>query len=339
VDRFRHASPSIMIMTAIAALAVLQELGWLWWGRAPALEPKALTIAMPVQVAAGAIYVAQERRVFPERGLDVTLRPFLLGKQALQAVLDGQADIALVADTPFMLAVLRGEPIAALGTVFESRQTMAIFARKDSGIVGAAALGNTKVATVTGTNAEYFLDTMLDVHGVGRDGVSILAVKPDQLVGVLKAGQVDAVTVWHPDLARLEQELGTAGLTIYGEDFFVYRFLIVGKKTFIDTHPVELERLLASIEASNALIRADPGRARALLGQRLGMAPALLAKAFNPLDFTLTLDQSLLLALSNQARWAETKEIVPRAQIPDFLEFIREAPLTRFAPSANKIIR
>ena len=69
------------------------------------------------------------------------------------------------------------------------------------------------------------------------------------------------------------------------------------------------------------------------------MAPALLARSFDPNDFTLGLDQSLLLALSDQARWAEEKNMVPSKDVPDFRDFVRAAPLTALMPEANKIIR
>ena len=298
-----------------------------------------MTVALPVQVASAALYVAQERQLYRQHGLDVTLRPFLLGKQALQSVLDGQADLALVADTPFALAVLRGEQIAALATLFESRKSMAIYARKDSAITDAASLAGKRVGTVTGTNAEYFLHTMLDVHSIAHAAVNITGFKPEHLAAALADGKVDAVTVWHPDLARLENQFGTRGVTIYGEDFFVYRFLLVGKKSFIDQHFSEVSRILAALNESNGWINAHPEPSRALLGLQLGMEPALLARSFSAGDFTLTLDQPLLLALSNQKRWAESKQMVGKQDRLDFLDFLRPMPLTALSPEANRMIR
>ena len=298
-----------------------------------------LTIALPVQVASGALYIAQERQLFHKHALDVKLRPFLLGKQALQSVLDGQADLAFVADTPFALAVMRGEQIAALATVFESRKTMAIFTLKDGAITDAGSLAGKRVGTVTGTNAEYFLHTMLDVYDIPHEKVTITGFKPENLAAALVDGKVDAVTVWNPTLARLENEFGARSLTIYGEDFFVYRFLLVGKKNFIDKHPSEVSRILATLIESNDLIKADPVNSRNLVGHRLDMEQGLLARSFNANDFTLALDQPLLLALSSQKRWAETKQMVPVQDHLDFLDFLRPVPLTTLSPDANKMIR
>ncbi len=304
-----------------------------------AAPPSLLTISMPVQISAGALYVAEKEGLFAKHRLDVALQRHLIGKQALQAVLDGRADLALVADTPFMLAVLRGERIAVLATVFESRKTMAILARKDRGIGAANMLAAKTIGTVAGTNAEFFLDSMLDVHGIARDAVKIVALKPEQLIPAFQSGRVDAVTVWNPDLAKLEQAFGSHAVTIYGEDLFIYRFLLVGKISFIDSHQRQMRQVLAAVAEGNASIKARPDQARALLGKELGMAPALLARSFDPGDFCLTLDQPLLLTLSDQARWAGEKNSPEHTTKPNFLDYIRAAPLDAVTPDSNKIIR
>lgn len=304
--------------------------------RAPA--PPRVTIAIPVQMAAGAMFVADQQNLFEQQGLRVDLKRFLLGKQALQMVLDGKADLALVADTPFMHAVLRGQRIAALATVFESRKTMAIVARRDAGITSVATLKGKRIGTVYGTNAEFFLDTLFDISGLARSDVDVEDLVPGQLVAALQERKVDAITVWHPDLARAERELGAQALTLYGEDFFVYRFLLVGKQAYILQHQAEMRQVLASLKASNAYINTHPEQARAAVGAAIGMPGAQLAHAFHPADFRLVLDQSLLIALSAQARWAIAKGGV-RAAAPDYLDFIRPEPLHAVMPDAERIIR
>lgn len=329
-------------LLALALTAAL--VGGIWWfsvegdnKRVPALST--LTIAMPTQVGAGSLYMAEKEGLFLKHGLNITLQRFLLGKQALEAVLAGRADLAIVADTPFMLAVSRGERIAALATVFESRKTMAIFALKERGIEGPTMLAAKNIGTVAGTNAEFFLDSMLDVHSIARSAVQITPLKPEQLIPAFRSGRVDAVTVWNPDLAKLEQEFGSRGLTIYGEDLFIYRFLLVGKKSFIDSHAIQVRQVLAAVAESNAYIKAHPDPSRAVLGERLGMAPSLLARSFDPGDFCLVLDQSLLVTLSEQSRWAGEKNLVRNTPQPNFLDHINAEPLNAVMPDANKIIQ
>lgn len=111
--------------------------------------------------------------------------PFLTATFSLLSAI-AISGLALVADTPFALAVPRGEQIAPLATIFESRKSIAIVACRDGGITGAESLGGKSVATLTNTNAQYFLDTMLDIHGIARKTVEITGFKPAQLAAALE---------------------------------------------------------------------------------------------------------------------------------------------------------
>jgi NitT/TauT family transport system substrate-binding protein len=331
-------------MTAAAVTAAVAACAFGAWRMlsapsAPPAPPFPLVIAAPVQLGSGSVFLADQQQLFGAHGLKAEVRTFRLGKQGLQAVMDGKADFAVVADTPFMLAVLRGARIAAVATIFESRKTMALVARRDSGITDFAALDGKRVGTVLGTNAEFFLDTMLEVQGIGRERVRVIDLKPDSLNAGLRAGEVDAVTVWNPDLARLEQEFGARATTLYGQDLFVYRFLLVATQAYIDQHGPQVQQLLATLRQANDFIKDNPEPARAVLGKAIGLAPELLGPSFDPGDYTLVLDQSLLLALSAQTRWAREKGLVKPGPIPDYLDFVRPEPLRAVASDAVRIIR
>ncbi|MES2673743.1 MAG: NrtA/SsuA/CpmA family ABC transporter substrate-binding protein [Pseudomonadota bacterium] len=315
--------------------------GWLISGKRP--EPikdplPIVTIAIPTQISAGAFYVAKQQNIFTKHGLDVSIQPFLLGKQALQSVLQGKADLAILADAPFMFAVMNGEKIAALSTIFGSRRTMAIVARKDRGISTAEDLSGKTIGTIFGTNAQFFVDTLLLTHSIPKSSVNIVDIKPEILVETMVRGDVDAVTVWHPDLARLQQLLQDSIVTLYDEDIFVYRFILVGKQDYIDQHPAEVRQVLLAINEATEFIHEQPAQAKAILGQTLKMDPILLHKAFDANDFYLTLDQTLLLALSDETRWAMKQGFI-QGPIPNYLDYIRQEPLESVLPSAIKIIR
>lgn len=327
----------VALLAAAAAAALLA-----WRQAVPDAPPGpafSMSIGVPVQLSAGAVFVADQRQLFARQGLTARIERFLLGKQALQAVLDGKIDLAIVGDTPFALAVLRGARIATLGTVFESRKAIAIAGRRDSGISDAASLAGKRVGTVLGTNAEFFLDTMLEVHGVDRAKIEVIDLKAGDLVAAIRSKRVDAVTAWNPDLARMGQELGAQGVALYGEDLFVYRFLLVARQDYIEAHGPQVKALLTTLQHANDYIKANPEQARSVLEPIIGLSPELLKPSFDPADFTLVLDQSLLLTLSAQMRWATSKGLVKAGPAPDYLEFVRPGPLNAVAPDAVRIIR
>lgn len=304
-----------------------------------ATEPQKIVLALPLQLSSGALLVAQDRGYFNSNGIDVTLQPFMLGKQAWNSVLQGSADLAVMADTPFMLAVMRGEKIALVTSLYGSRNAMAIVARKDRGIASAHDLAGKTIATMFGTNTHYFLDKMLMVHGVARASVTVVNLSPHQIAAALQSGEIDAATLWQPMLSNVVRAMGNRVVTLYGQDIFVFRFVLVGTPEYIDHHPTEVRRLVAAIADANRYIAQQPVAARSIMETAIGIDSTLLPDAFEAADFELGLDQSLLLALDDETRWAIRTGIVSAAPVPNYLTVIRQQALDAVLPSANQIIR
>ena len=329
---------------AIAAAATLLAAAGLWWcldatvARGPSGPPLALTLALPTELSGGALFVAQDQRLFADKGITVTAQPFLLGKMALESVLQGRADMAIVADTPFMLSVMRGNRIATVASVFASRKTMAVLARRSSGIATPADIKGKTIGTVVGTNAQYFLHALMVAHGIQRDQVTIVDYAPDALAAALRSGRIDGATMWHPDIGRMQRELGVAVAPVFAEDVFAYRFLLVGTTDYIDANGPAISRLLAGLDAGADFIHARPAQARQIVGKAIGLDPLLLAGAFDPGDYQLALDQSLLLALDDQTRWAVRQGIIAPAAVPNYLDMVRTKPLQAVRPNAIRII-
>lgn len=327
-------------ITAGVLLAMSTALAWRYTG--PVLAPVAplpLTLALPVQAASGTFFVAEQRQLYPQHGLLLQTQRFALGKQALAAVIEGKADMAVVADTPYVLAIAQGKQIAVVSTVYGSRKTAALLVRVDHGVHTAADLRGRRIGTVFGTNAQYFLDKLLEHHGVGSAEVNIIDYSPAALLTALRNGEVDAITTWQPELARLQQALGTKVAALFEQDLFVYRFLLVGKVGFIDSHRHEVQRLVAALADSHQYMIDQPLAARQMVAAAIGLPPELLASFFEPVDYGLSLDQSLLLALDDQTRWAHQRQIITSPGVPNYLDYLRPQALQAVLPSAISIIR
>lgn len=329
----------VLVILAAGAVVAIWPLMQQADPKRSALPPEKIVIALPTQISAGALLVAADQQLFAKHRLAVTIQPFALGKQALDATLQGKADLALVADTPFVLAILKGARITTVGTIFGSRNTMAIVARKDRGITVAADLKNKTIGTIFGTNAQFFVDTLLVANGIAQGATRVVDLKPEAIAGALENGTVDAVTTWHPDLARIEQKMGDRVITIRAEELFVYRFILVGRQDWIAQHPEAVQRVLAAVEDGTQFVHTQEDEAKVIIAQSIGLAPALMARSFNPNDFQLSLDQSLLLALGDQTRWAIKRGLTSNGDVPNYLDNISQQPLAAVIPSAVKIIR
>ncbi|MDQ2991113.1 MAG: ABC transporter substrate-binding protein, partial [Pseudomonadota bacterium] len=186
----RIAAPLLLASAAVG-------LGWFVWQRSHAPAAESITIAIPTQMSAGTVFVARDKGYFSRQRLTLTVQSFTLGKQALQSVLDDKADLALVADVPFMFARANGQPIAVVATVFASRYTMALLGRRDRGISAPGDIAGKTLGTVKGTNAEYFLDKLLAIHAIPEAAIKIVELQPAQFEEALRSGRVDALTAWN----------------------------------------------------------------------------------------------------------------------------------------------
>ena len=327
-----------MLVLVALAIGVVTFLSW----RSTVVTMVAVrkvTIAVPMQINSALMHVASGQGLFLKAGVDVVSQPFELGKDALKSVIDGEADLAVVADTPFMFALLGGADIAMLAGISQGRRALAIVAQSDGGIKQIHDLRGKSVGVTMGTNMPYFLDAMLQAHGVPSNKVSLTDLRTDALISTFKTGQIDAAVVFQPFLAKLEAEMGDRMKVFHGEDVYAFRFMLVGKPSYIDSHPEEIRRVLRALITANQAILANPVEARRTVGLAAKMDDATMAKLFEPEDYVVSLDQAMLLALDDQTRWAMKKGLVTRGPMPNYLNAMKYQHLEAVLPTAVTIVR
>ena len=297
-----------------------------------------VTIAVPTQINSALVHVASGQGLFLKAGVDVVTQPFEMGIDALKAVLDGKADLAVVADTPVMFALLGGADIAMLAGISQGRRALAIVAHSDRGIKQIQDLRGKSIGVTMGTNLPYFLDAMLQTHGVPSDKLKLTDLRTDALLSAFKEGRIDAAVVFQPFLARLESEMGDRIKVFYGEDVYAFRFMLVGKPLYIDSHPQEVRRVLRALIAANQAMLANPVEARRAVGNAAKIDDATMAKLFEPEDYAVSLDQAMLLAMDDQTRWAMQKRLVTPGPVPNYLNAMRYQNLEAVLPTAVTIV-
>ncbi len=326
------------------ALALLIGLGVLAWWMSPRLllwfsPVTKVTIAVPTQINSAPMIVATAQGLFAEAGVTVQTQSFLLGKDALKSVLDGKADLAVVADTPFMFAVFGGSDVAILACISQGRRTLAVVAHQDHGISTPQDLVGKSIGLTMGANFPFFLDAMLESNRVDSTSVKRVNLKTDESIAAFKAGTVDAAVVFQPYLAQLQNDLGSRMQTFYAEDVYAFRFMLVGKSAYIDSHPEEIARVLKGLIAANQSIRSDPDKARKQVGEVVKVDDAIMRKLFEPADYEISLDQAMLTALDDQTRWAMKQQIVKEGPMPNYLHLMKYQSLEAVSPSSVRIVR
>jgi NitT/TauT family transport system substrate-binding protein len=132
------------------------------------------------------------------------------------------ADLATNAETQALRQSVDHPDLRVIFTVAEGYYR--IVARRSAGIGDIADLRGKRIATVPNTSSAYYLHKMLGTRGLTSDDVTIVPIVPLSLMpGALAKREVDAVTIWEPEIERAAEAVG--GDAIQFQDRRVYREL------------------------------------------------------------------------------------------------------------------
>ena len=301
--------------------------------------PEKVVIAATILPDSALTEVAMTKGYYLQEGLTATLQTHQIGKQALQAVLDGQADFATVAETPVMLSMMKGDRIAIIATIDTSYKNMAIVARKDRGVLGFADLKGKRIATTFGTIGEFFMDTILIANGISKKDIHLVGLPPDRLQKALENGDVDAITVWNPMLIRIQKKLGDRVVTFYGGDLYTQFYIVVAREEYIRKNPTTVLKLLKALVKAEEFVSRNPEEAQKIVAEASRTDIQLVEATWAVNNFRLALDQSLILALEDESLWAIKNGLTKATKVPNYLDFIYFDGLKSIKPEAVRILR
>ena len=299
-------------------------------------EKASIAFSMPHVLIA----VAQMNGYFTEEGLEMTPLLRSHGKAALEDVLDGKADFAGTAETPAMFAIMKGEKIAIIATIQTSNQNNAIVARKDRGVLSPRDLKGRTIGTAHGTTGDFFMDAFLAARGISRKDIKLVDLKPKEMPDALIKGQVDAVAAFGSSLVQARTKLGNRGITFYDEDIYTQSFIIVAKQEYISRNPETVRKLLRGLLKAEDFTSQNLAEARKIVSDLNKMDPDLVRQTVENNRFRVTLDQSLILSMEDETRWAVKNGVIRNeAKEPNYLDFIYFEGLEAVKPEAVRILR
>lgn len=305
----------------------------------PVGPPEKVTIAYSTATDAALAVIAQVQGYYPQVGLEVTPHLHPYGKPALKEVLEGKADFATVAETPVMFEIMNGGKISVIATIQTSSKDNAIVARKDRGIRAVSDLKGRKLAATLGTTADFYMDAFLAAHGISRNEIKIIDIKAEELPDALANGDVDAVSVFNPYIIQAQNKLGDRGISFFDKDLYTWTFNIVAKQEFIRKNPEKVKRLLRALIKAEEFARENPEKAQKIVADFSRMDMAMVHKIWADTNFQVALDQSLVLAMEDESRWAIRGGLTSKANVPNYLEFIYFDGLKSVKPEAVRILR
>lgn len=320
-----------MKMTPIAALAMAATLALP--AKAEMMETR---VAQSVAPMSGLVFVADQKGLFEKHGLKPSIGNFTSGKQSLNTVIGGGADIATAAEAPITAGAMAGQEIVVVAKMESAGLKTLVEA--DAGISSPADLKGKKVAFTAGTGGEVYMMRVLEAGGLTADDVELVNLRPQNMAPAMVSGSIDAYGTWEPNIANGKTVMGDTVTEIDTTGVYAETFFIVTMKPYLDAHPEIVEAFLAALIDAEDWLKAHPEEAIALVADTIGMDKAELANVWEDYVFDVTIDPAMMDILTLHSQWRLDSGNHPDgATMPDFMQFVSTAPLMKVAPDRIRI--
>jgi NitT/TauT family transport system substrate-binding protein len=289
--------------------------------------------------ASALVQLAKPKDFYAAEGLDVELRKFSGGSQALKAMFAGECALATVAEVPVAHASLSRNDFLIIAAISIGNNFERMIVRSDRGIRAAADLRGRRIAVPEFTAQHYFLDMYLTANGLTPKDITKVYLPHQDLAPAFRRGEVDAIVHAEPNIQMLADEFGVKAKVFSLPGLHVSPYLLICGRDTVRKNPAIVERVLRALLRAERFAKEQPANAKALVARNYALGQKEIDLLWPLQTFNLSLDQSLLFALENAARW-DIGLIPPahRPAMPNYLDFIDFDGLKAVKPAAVTII-
>jgi len=329
-------------LAVVAVIAIMSSIGSAVWsfpnfGITDSGTPEQITIGKMPLMAHALIYIAEDQGYFADNGINVTIRDYNTGPASVKGLLSGEVDISGSGEYVIVGHALEKENISIIANI-DKYLFFYLAGRKDRGIENVSDLKGKKIGFNRGSQAEFLLGRFLDLNDMNIQDITITGVQPSEFVDVIANGSVDAVVYTQPYDDAIKDHLGNNGaFWSVHSDQQLYSVMVCRNDWIVD-HPKTITRFLKSLAMAEEYSIDHPDEAKAIVQKRLGFSNAYMATAWSDHQLSLTLDQSLILAMEDEARWMISNNLTTEKNIPNFKNYAYTEGLEEIRPESVNII-
>ena len=289
-------------------------------------------------ISEGLIYVAQEMGFFTQNGLIINIRNYPSGVATINALRNEEVDIADAAELQLVSSAFAGERISVFAVI--NRFThMYLLGLRNHGIQDISGIKAKKIGVVRHTIAEFYLARFLKLQNFNPGDVVIVDVPPVGLVEALSNGTVDAVVAWEPITRQIR--------TRFKDEIIAWSVhsnqpgygMIIARNSWLEAQPAIAARFLKSLVEAESYLVQHPVAARKVIQEAVGYSGDAMEMFWSENQLTLSLDNSLVISMEDEARWLINNHLTPEKSIPNFLNYIYVDALKAVKPEAMTLMR
>jgi NitT/TauT family transport system substrate-binding protein len=253
--------------------------------------------------------------------------------------LNGKADI-VVGTTEFPLAanILNGAQIRTISSIAKS-EFVYLVARADRGISEISDLKGKTIGTTFGTISHFYLGRFLELNGISVQDVDLIDLKtPAEWVNAVVDGSVDAVATAQPYVESAKEGLGNNAVVWSIQSSQPLYAQAIATDTWIASHPELVVRFLRSLLQAEDFAINHASEAKEIVKNQMDLSDAYANKMWSQNQFSLSLDQSLILAMQDESQWLIQNNLTNANDLPNFNDYLYLNGLKSVKPGAVNII-
>jgi NitT/TauT family transport system substrate-binding protein len=299
---------------------------------------EAVTVGIEPNQVNTLIIIADDRGFFTGNGLNVTLRNYPSGAAAVNGMMDGESDIAMAAEFVLVGKALAHVPVRTIVSI-DRFQHIHIIGRSDHGIGNISDLRGKRVGLPQKTAGEFYLGRFLLLHGMGMHDVVQVNVLPQQSADAITNGSVDAIVAWEPNVRTIESRIVNGTVKWPAQSGQSAYCIAIASDTWIAGNPGSAHRFVKAIQQSESFVAIHPDEAREIIRGRLKYDEPFIGTIWPEHQFSLSLDQSLITAMEDEARWMIANNLTNATAVPDFGNYVYRDALDAVKPGSVNLIR
>jgi len=285
------------------------------------------------------VYIAQNQHFFAQNDINLTIADYSSATTALNAALNGKVDLAVSSEYAFVVTnVLQKGDLKVIATI-DKAQSVSIVCRKDRGISTIADLAGKNIGLTFQIAPQFYLARFLELNNINLAEVNQINMPTTQYVTAIVNGSVDAVVVSDSSISQIQSQLPNDTVVWSVQNDQLLNMVLSGRNEWIAQHPDLVERFLKSLAQSQDYVFNNPTGAQTIIQKQLNLTSSLMKEKWSSHQFSLSLDQTLVSTMENEARWMINNNLTNQTTVPNFLNYIYFDGLESAKPESVNIIQ
>ncbi|SDE95442.1 ABC transporter substrate-binding protein [Sporomusa acidovorans] len=247
-------------------------------------EKKPVVIAYTPWTGYGSLFVAKEKGMFKNKGVDVELQAIEGVGDRKQALVAGKIQAMAASLDVSVSAAGEGVPMKFVWAFDSSNGADGLIVKKSKGIEKIADLKGKEVAFHRGSASHFLLSTLLEKNGLTDNDIKAVDMKASEAASAFMAGKVDAAVTWEPHLGKAKAA-GETVLATTKDTPGLIADVLAFREDMVKNNPETVQAVVAALAEATDYMNKNPEETNKILADAFKMKPEEVAADIQTVKF------------------------------------------------------